>query len=114
MLAVFLLCITVQYNDPDPGIWMFIYGLAAIVCYLASRNQMHWTLPILICIIVLVWGLRLAHQVPENFSFNEIIYYSWSMKSYGVEIVRELGGLAIILFWMLVLILTKNPRLTKS
>ena len=114
MLAVFLLCIAVQYNDPDPGIWMFIYGLAAIVCFLASRNQMHWMLPVLISLIVLVWGLRLAHQVPENFSFNEIFFSSWSMKSYGVEIVRELGGLAIILFWMLLLILTKNPGLTKS
>ena len=31
MLAVFILCIAVQYNDPDPGIWMLIYGLAAIV-----------------------------------------------------------------------------------
>jgi hypothetical protein len=28
--------------------------------------------------------------------------------------VRELGGLAIILFWMIVLTLTKNPGLTKS
>ena len=114
MLAVFILCIAVQYNDPDPGIWMLIYGLAAIVCFLASRNQMHWLLPVLICLIVLVWGLRLAHQIPENFSFNEIIYSYWSMKSYGVEIVRELGGLAIILIWMIVLTLTKNPGLTKS
>ena len=114
MLAVFILCIAVQYNDPDPGIWMLIYGLAAIVCFLASRNQMHWLLPVLICLIVLVWGLRLAHQIPENFSFNEIVFSSWSMKNYGVEIVRELGGLAIILFWMIVLTLTKNPGLTKS
>ena len=114
MLAVFILCIAVQYNDPDPGIWMLIYGLAAIVCFLASRNQMHWMLPVLICLIVLVWGLRLAHQVTENFSFNEIIFSYWSMKSYGVEIVRELGGLAIILIWMIVLTLTKNPGLTKS
>ena len=114
MLAVFILCIAVQYNDPDPGIWMLIYGLAAIVCFLASRNQMHWILPALICLIVFAWGLKLAYQVPESFSFNEIVFSSWSMKNYGVEIVRELGGLAIILFWMIVLTLTKNPGLAKS
>ena len=114
MLVVFILCIAVQYNDPDSGIWMLIYGLAAIVCFLASRNQMHWTLPALICLIVFAWGLKLAYQVPESFSFNEIVFSSWSMKNYGVEIVRELGGLAIILFWMIVLTLTNNPGLAKS
>ena len=71
MLAVFILCIAVQYNDPDSGIWMLIYSSAAIVCFLASRNKMHWTLPASICLIVFSWGLILANQVPESFSFNE-------------------------------------------
>ena len=75
---------------------------------------MHWILPASICLIVFAWGLILANQVPESFSFNDIVFSSWSMKNYGVEIVRELGGLAIILFWMIVLTLTKNAGLAKS
>ena len=36
---VFILFAAVQYNDPDPYIWMPIYLYTAILCWLAFRNK---------------------------------------------------------------------------
>jgi len=36
---VFILFAAVQYNDPDPYVWMPIYLYGAILCWLAFRNK---------------------------------------------------------------------------
>ena len=36
---VFILFAAVQYNDPDPYVWMPIYSYTAILCWLAFRNK---------------------------------------------------------------------------
>ena len=36
---VFILFAAVQYNDPDPYVWMPIYLYTAILCWLAFRNK---------------------------------------------------------------------------
>ena len=36
---VFILFAAVQYNDPDPYIWIPIYLYTAILCWLAFRNK---------------------------------------------------------------------------
>ena len=38
---VFILFAAVQYNDPDPYIWMPIYLYAAVLCWLAYRNKFY-------------------------------------------------------------------------
>ena len=35
----FILFAAVQYNDPDPYVWMPIYLYTAILCWLAFRNK---------------------------------------------------------------------------
>jgi hypothetical protein len=36
---LFILFAAVQYNDPDPYIWIPIYLYAAVLCWLAFRNK---------------------------------------------------------------------------
>ena len=36
---VFILFAAVQYNDPDPYLWMPIYLYTAVLCWLAFRNK---------------------------------------------------------------------------
>ncbi|MEJ8800613.1 transmembrane 220 family protein [Pontibacter sp. H249] len=35
----FLSFVAMQYNDPDPAVWMVIYGISALVCFLAAFNK---------------------------------------------------------------------------
>ena len=40
---VFILFAALQYNDPDPYLWMPIYLYTAIFCWLAFRNKFYTT-----------------------------------------------------------------------
>tara|TARA_Y100001970_G_scaffold286428_1_gene408583 strand:- start:906 stop:1256 length:351 start_codon:yes stop_codon:yes gene_type:complete len=103
MFAVFSLCILVQYNDPDSFLWMAMYGSAAIACIVVERDMItHWTITIFPGVAGLVWVLTLLPDVVSNDSSVEDLV-TWKMNSLGVEQVRELGGLIIIVLWMLTL-----------
>jgi hypothetical protein len=39
--AVFVLFAALQYNDPDPYIWVPLYLYAAALCWLASRRRFY-------------------------------------------------------------------------
>ncbi|HEX4849790.1 MAG TPA: transmembrane 220 family protein [Puia sp.] len=39
--VVFIFFAALQYNDPDPYVWMPIYLYAAVLCALAARNQFY-------------------------------------------------------------------------
>ncbi len=39
--VVFVLFAALQYNDPDPYVWMPIYLYAAVLCYQAARNKFY-------------------------------------------------------------------------
>lgn len=36
---LFILCAALQYNDPDPWLWMPIYLYPAVLCWLAFRGK---------------------------------------------------------------------------
>ena len=38
---LFLICAGLQYNDPDPYLWMPIYLYGTILCWLAARNKFY-------------------------------------------------------------------------
>lgn len=38
-LLVFLFSAVIQYNDPDPYLWIIIYMYGAVLCWLALRNK---------------------------------------------------------------------------
>ena len=105
MFVLFSLCILVQYNDPDSLIWMTMYGLAAIVCILAVLDKIHWSISIFPGILGLVWALTILPDVISNYSVTDNLF-AWQMNSLGVEKVRELGGLLIIISWMFILTLS--------
>jgi hypothetical protein len=42
-IALFIFCAVLQYNDPDPYLWIPIYLYGAFLCYLSIRNiYMPW------------------------------------------------------------------------
>jgi len=37
--VLFIVSAALQYNDPDPWLWMPIYGFGAVLCWLAFRRK---------------------------------------------------------------------------
>ncbi|QMW00257.1 transmembrane 220 family protein [Spirosoma foliorum] len=95
---LFILFAAVQYNDPDPQIWIPIYGVAAIACFMAYANVGEWW------VFAILGGIYIGaavYQWPpkfEGFLFSEV-----GMRSMNIEMAREAGGLAICAIVMVVL-----------
>jgi hypothetical protein len=89
MILVFLASCAVQYNDPDPLVWIVAYGLAGVVTGLALAGKY--------TVAVIPMGLT---------------YFGWAMFNMPhigpgewltTETSRESGGLMICAIWMAVL-----------
>jgi hypothetical protein len=109
MTACFLFSVIVQYNDPDPIVWMLIYGLAAVACVLAIAGRLNWMFPAAVGIVALAWALTLAPNVIGKVAFSEL-FEAFEMKDERVEVAREFGGLLIVAFWMAALVLLSLRR----
>ncbi len=103
---IFLLCAAVQYNDPDPGVWMAIYGVAAIVSFQGVRHYLpSWTY----LVLFLIFTAGAVSQWPPHFEglfFNELA----TMRNMNIEEARESLGLGICAFAMLLFYLLERRR----
>src|SRR5262245_7830346 len=103
MIPLFLMCVVVQYNDPDPIRWMAIYGAAMICCILFAMHKLPKWLPLTVAGVALIWALTIPpsfwnKQIPMGEVFSMI-----HMIHPGVEEVREMLGLLIVAGWMIAL-----------
>jgi len=108
MLVMFLFSAAVQFNDPDPAVWIGIYGVAAVVCVLEIRRRTPVWTPVVIALIALLWAGTLyygARDVPISSLFAE-----WDMRDVRVEEAREMYGLAIVAAWMIVIATAVRAR----
>ncbi|MGH7502895.1 MAG: transmembrane 220 family protein [Longimicrobiales bacterium] len=110
MLLAFVLSVVVQYNDPDPFLWMALYGLAAVACVLALLRRGHWLFPALLLVLTLGWAAILAPRVLGQVRFLDM-FGAFEMKNVGIEESREMYGLLIVAVWMAVLTIAgkKSP-----
>lgn len=101
MAALFLLAVVVQWNDPDPGRWMAIYGAACGVCLMvALRRPLPVALPILVGLIALLWSIATIAAGPAAAWYSHM-FDAWEMQTASVEQAREATGLLIVAGWML-------------
>lgn len=102
---LFLLFAAVQYNDPDPEVWVPIYGLAAIACFMAYGGVRRWWFFVGMAVMYVVAAAYQWPPVFEGFLFSEV-----GMRSMNIEMAREAGGLAICAVIMGVLaVLVRQP-----
>src|SRR5688572_1910273 len=102
-LAIFLLCAAVQWNDPDPYRWIAIYGAAAFCCFFYFRRKLPAYLPAVTAIVAFLWILLLIPVVwGQQIAWHQV-FATIHMLSPGVEEIREIGGLFLVLIWMMVL-----------
>lgn len=95
---LFILFAAFQYNDPDPEVWIPIYGVAAVACFMAYAGVGHWWF--FVAMAVLYAGAAIYQWPPkfEGFLFSEM-----GMRSMNIEMAREAGGLAVCAAVMLLL-----------
>jgi hypothetical protein len=110
MCALFAVSLAVQYNDPDPWLWMPIYGLAAVLAGMGAAGR----LPVRANGFALVLYLALlALWAPGLIGARAEAFEHWSMQSPGDEEAREAGGLALCALWSGVqLVMARRARVS--
>jgi hypothetical protein len=109
LLLAFAFSVVVQFNDPDPAIWMTIYALAAVACALELAGRGHIVLPALVGVLAAVWAVAIAPHVLGKVPFLAM-FGAWEMKDVGIEESREMYGLLIVATWMAVLTIAAVRR----
>lgn len=106
-IVIFLIFAGLQYNDPDPYIWIPIYLYAAFLCYRAIQKKYD---PVLYLIGLLVYGGYAAYLFfdrsgvldwAEEHHAESLVQTMKATKPW-IEETREFGGLAIVMLVMAV------------
>src|SRR5688500_17713715 len=105
--VLFLISAGLQYNDPDPYIWIPIYLYGAILCWLAFRNK-YYPKAYLAGIIIFA-GYASYFFFTENGVLDwiqkhnaENIAASMKASTPWIEDTREFFGLVILIVVLLV------------
>lgn len=99
---LFVLFAGLQYNDPDPYIWIPIYMVSAYVCFQTYKGKFdrfsHWII-VAFCFIYAVRLMIDPNGVIAWFKEHDAENLVQSMKATKpwIEQTREFGGLLIIL-----------------
>lgn len=102
---LFVLFAALQYNDPDPQVWVPIYGFAAVACLMAYTGLGR---PWFFVLMAVIYVGAAAYQWPpvfRGFAFGE------GMRDLNIELARESGGLAICATAMVAMALLTRKRL---
>lgn len=94
--AFFGLFALVQLNDPDPWIWLFAYGITALLSATAGFRRLHPS-------TYLGWALACAlgaMYVWIGWEGASEILGANIEEAFDDEVVRELAGLALCIAWM--------------
>ncbi len=113
---MFLFFAILQYNDPDPFLWIPLYLLPAFLCWQASRGKHPRYLYVIVMSICVIYGAYLLFDKNGVLSWAnehaaESLVHTMKAEKPWIEESREFGGLVIIFFAMLLnyLLSRKNP-----
>ena len=98
LTILFVLFAVVQFNDPDPYLWILIYGATAAISGFAIVGKYHKIIILSVIGICIIW---MATLIPGVIDWVEkgmpSITGSMKAESPHIEFVREFLGLFIIL-----------------
>jgi hypothetical protein len=100
--VLFLICAGLQYNDPDPYIWIPIYLFGAVLCWLAARNRFYpvaYTFGIIAFAIYALYYFFTADGVLDWIREHNAENIAATMKASTpwIEETREFFGLMILI-----------------
>ncbi len=119
-LILFILFAGLQYNDPDPYVWMPVYLYAAVLCYLALNKRYNPLLYFLGLVVYISYGLYLFFEKSGVLNWatehnaGSLIETMKAEKPW-IEATREFGGLMIVIIVLLINLfwLRKNKKHSK-
>ncbi len=109
MALVLLLCIVVQYNDPDGWLWMTIYGTGLVLTLLHLFSKSSPVVLSIVSVAGFVGTLYISLSIAELEA--DKVLSSLNMQGRGVEEVREAIGLLIQSVWLARLAWVARARL---
>lgn len=98
MLAAFAMSVLVQVNDPDPWLWIAIYGAAGIVTALLIAARLQWWMAAAVAVVAAIWAATIAPRVIGKVPFMSM-FGAFEMQNIGIEESREMYGLLLIALW---------------
>ncbi|GAA5221537.1 transmembrane 220 family protein [Membranihabitans marinus] len=103
-----ILAAIVQWNDPDPWLWIIIYLIPCVLTIFYLRNKLHTYIPIAVLIVYLLY---FSSYVPSitGWVMDGFPTITGTMKAETkyVELVREGGGLLICITHLALLLYRK-------
>jgi len=104
---IFILFAVVQYNDPDPYLWIPIYLYPAVLCFLAAREKFYknaYTGGFIFFSLYAAYKLLDQNGVVDWLRFHDAANIAATMKAEKpwIEESREFFGLVIILIVLFV------------
>jgi len=99
---LFVLFAVLQYNDPDPWIWIPIYAYAAVLCLLAFRRKYYPAAYLIGITIYLGYAVYLFFTKDGVLDWvtkhdAESLVQTMKAEKPWVEDTREFGGLLILI-----------------
>ena len=111
MFLTFALAAFVQWNDPDPLLWIALYLLAALFSLAAAAGRF-WLWPSVAALALYAAGVLLL--LPALADARGSAVTSWKMRDASDEEAREALGLAICAAWMVVLVVRARAERRRS
>ena len=104
---LFIVCAGLQYNDPDPYVWMPLYLFSAALCWLAFRQKFYPRLYLTGIAVYAVYAIYLfltkdgmLDWIREHQSEN--IAQEMKATKPWIEATREVLGLLIMIIVLLI------------
>lgn len=106
-IFLFIVGAALQYNDPDPYIWIPIYLYGAFVCYRALQKKYNPVLYLIGFIVYIGYAAYLFFDKQGVLSWigehnAESLTQSMKATEPWIEETREFGGLFILIVVMLI------------
>ncbi|MBK9508237.1 MAG: transmembrane 220 family protein [Cytophagaceae bacterium] len=105
VFALFAYFVLVQYNDPDPLIWMAAYSFPIYLVYQNMKGKISGKTLVLVAIPYIFWAINQFPPAWEGLLLNEM-----GMKTINIELGRESLGLGITALILLLLSLRKIEK----
>ena len=109
MCVAFAYAAMVQINDPDPLLWVSVYGLSALICAVCIFQRVPSRIALVFgcgCVLMVLVMMVSAGGIPESQTMSGFPYW----EPLRQEFVRELLGLSMIGIWMISLGLKGDVR----
>lgn len=105
--VLFVLSAALQYNDPDPYLWMPIYLFGAVLCWLAFRNKFYPVAYLIGVFLYTVYAVILFFEKDGVLDWyrnhnSENLVQSMKATKPWIEATREFLGLVILIAVLLV------------